>query len=611
MGGLLVRRYILQTQQSGEPHRLGKVITIASPYLGAADSTYKLYTGGPFINKLTLAVTPGSIQFLAPHFQSLHQLLPSPTYHQFRLGYLYERGDVDGNGISDEKYEMERIVQILDSDFPTTGPGTVGKTFHQFLGQDDWTTDQTGIKYLQITGNQSQFLTTDRLIVSRAARCKGTNNALVGCFANRRYVPVKGMGDGTVPSLSSGFGWNVNPHLQTDLAPPSMRLFVRNSLSQVSDSDVEHTSLVHDSKVNNLVSSFLGIGQEPTTGDDLLELYRPKSDRSHLPIKQADYNPSHYVSIAGQSRVAVQDQFGNSASFKDEYLRNEVPGLKSYEMVADDSVMLTFTIGTAYIVDFIATINPMEVEIVSGVGNQTPDRAVRFMDQDFPANTPVRINISQTGVIDLRLDLNGDGTYETLITPTVNVSGTSANDTTPPKVNLSLVPLEANFLRVFIDAEDAEAGVSKIWYSFDGLEFHPYSVPFEIKNASTSTTLYAFADDLVGNRSGLVSRTVSSSSSIHPIAECVSSTSEGKIAWFGYHNQTGSEVSIPVGGDNLLVPLPGNKGQPIIFAIGRVKSVFGVPILSKTLRWKLRSRDGIIHTAIASLSSLPSCKEAK
>lgn len=288
-----------------------------------------------------------------------------------------------------------------------------------------------------------------------------------------------------------------------------------------------------------------------------------------------------------------------------------MPGLSAYEMIGAKSVMLILETGTSYVAELKVGAYPIELELLTGTGNENPVAAHRFKDLDLPADTLVRLTISANGDIEMRADLDNNGSFETFLAPTSSLSGNAATDTEPPTVHIDAVAGEGNIATININSDDTASGVYKTWFSLNGVEFDQYTGPFQIPVASNPVTIEAFADDNAANRSGLVRRTISLSPTVVPVAECISVGPEGYTARFGYHNPTGSEVSIPVGGDNHLVPFPGNKGQPIIFAIGRVKSVFGVPMLSKTLRWKLRSRDGIIHTAIASVSSLPACKEPK
>lgn len=606
MGGLVVRKYILQ--QSSQPHRLGKVITMASPFLGAPDATYKLYTGGN-LKDFALAVTPATIQFLASHFRSLHQLLPSRKYHLFRQGIIVERGDVDGNGIPNEKYDFDRIVQLINSDFPSTLPGSTGTTFHDFSGQDDWHNDTSSIKYFHVLGQQNQWNTTDGLYVSWSTRCRLTGNRLTGCFKNRRYVPKKGYGDQTVPLLSTEMGWAALVNSPgVDLAPPGMRIFVRNSLSPSTDSAAEHTGLTKDAKVRDLLAFFLGVGQLPALDTQLFEIFRPGTAQATRESVLTEATPSYYLTIAGQTEAAVRDGAGNTAAIENGFLRNDVPGLIVYEMIADDTVMLAFATKDTYTADFLAGTTPMEVELINGKGNQDPNSAVRYNNLDLPPNTKVRLTFSSVGGVELRIDANGDGTYETLIPATANLTGLAAKDVDPPIVGMTVFGGQGGTATVHINAQDNQSGVDKIWYSVDGLSFDRYTEPFTINLSSNPLTIEAFADDNAANRSGLVTRTVRLAPTVLPVVNCITVSSTGLRAWFGYENQTTASVTIPVGSGNEFYPPPSGRGQITTFQSGVVNNAFSVPMHRKKLEWRLLGTDGLWRIATASLNATPSCQ---
>lgn len=608
MGGLVVRRYILRALENQEPTRIGKVITIASPFLGAPDATYKLYTGGD-LDQSSIAVTPSSIHFLASHMSSLHQLLPSRKYHELRQGIIVERGDVDGNGIADEKYDFNRIVQLLNIDYPATLPGTRGASFHDFAGQDDWRSDQSGIKYFHIMGQQKQRLTTDGLYVSYSTRCRVTGNRLTGCFKNRRYTPKKGPGDQTVPTLSTSMGW-AGLVQSADLAPQGMRIFIRNSLDANGDKNAaEHTKLTQDERVRDLIASFLGVGQEPPYSNELFEISRPGSGAQSLgKAYSIDSEPSFYLTIAGQTEISVRDQIGNTAAIENGFLRNDVPRLNSYEMIASDTAMLTFSTNDSYTVEFLAGTTPIEIELIKGIGNEVPVAAIRYNNLDLLAGTRVRLTFSQGTSTEVRVDNDNDGTFETLVSPTVNLSGVAAGDYEPPAVTMNIIAEQGNTATVSIGAMDVQSGVNMIWYSLDGQSFDQYVSPFPVTLSANPLTIEAFAYDNAANRSGLISKTVSLSTSVVPIAECIEFSEGVYRAWFGYQNSTSAVVSIPAGANNMMLPLPGNKGQVTTFQAGSVTRAFSVSMREKRVEWRLQGNDGLLRSARASIASTPRCK---
>jgi len=92
--------------------------------------------------------------------------------------------------------------------------------------------------------------------------------------------------------------------------------------------------------------------------------------------------------------------------------------------------------------------------------------------------------------------------------------------------------------------------------------------------------------------------------SVRPVVDCVEYAGGGQLrAYFGYVNDSGHAVDIPVGLNNGFVPFPGDRGQPTHFEPGRSPSwpnaAFSVEF-SGVLTWVV---DG--HVAVASIASRP------
>jgi hypothetical protein len=133
----------------------------------------------------------------------------------------------------------------------------------------------------------------------------------------------------------------------------------------------------------------------------------------------------------------------------------------------------------------------------------TPTQAVRYWDVEIPAGTQALLESPKDGIglTWLRYDGDGDGVYETVVSPTAEVTGDAAHDTEPPRISVSTT-LRPSALLVTITAEDP-SGVQAIHYSLDDEEYQPYTAPFEV-NPAEYPTVYVFADDTVANRSSVI-----------------------------------------------------------------------------------------------------------
>ncbi len=634
MGGLVIRRYILQSRLRNEPHGLEKVVTLATPYLGASEAINKLYTGGSWdvLGGFWLVASPGTIKFLSPHMPSMHQLFPSRIYHQFNGGIIKESGDVNGNGIPDENYSFSLIVAKLDSDFPETTPGTVGAGFHDFVGQDNWQDDQSGIEYYHIAAEQNQLNTTVGLSVKNSILCRiAGNSTLTECHNGIRYTPKKGLGDKTVPIISA-----TRTIGTTYLGTPNSRCLVyRSPLSnRAEEGKAEHTEMTKQPIIHDFIAYFLeGIQQQPVSSritdcvssssinaslTKFEENPSKKKDKSVFFVNakyssasvSASYSPSQYLIISGITEVTVRDETGNTASIQENrLLDNQVDGLMNYETIGENTIMLTFSIGHTYTVEFNAGIEPFGFDMVEGIGNEQPTVAVRYNDVSIPFGSKVKFTVSPDSSTNLEYDEYNDGGFESSVFPTAILNGAEANDTTPPTVNISITQ-EGDSATAIITAQDEDAGIGKIWYSFDGQNFRPYTARLTLAYSPNSLKIYSFADDNAANRSGLMTKTfnftpIQTGLAVRPILECVAPNPDGSYtAKFGYENFNSIAVTIPLSEKNKFTPVPKNRGQVTLFQTGRVFNAFSVTLTENNLKWHLTGPNNIQQNVSASRNSL-------
>lgn len=220
-----------------------------------------------------------------------------------------------------------------------------------------------------------------------------------------------------------------------------------------------------------------------------------QSASSKQPCGQA-----YYVSIFGQPVLNISDEKGGKLIRKGDFLVNTVDGLSNYEMMGENAVMLIFNAQSGvYSIEFRAPANEaLAIEAVKGCGNSHPNLAVRFLDVSLPANAKAQIRISPSGVSDLFYDKDGDGKLESVLKPTVRVSGAAADDSESPRVSIYYENRGVNAL-VTIKAEDA-SGIKAIRYSLDGVHYQYYKEPFQVEFTTGQVTIDAFAEDNVGLR---------------------------------------------------------------------------------------------------------------
>jgi Lecithin:cholesterol acyltransferase len=526
-GGLVARRYILQSQASGLPHGLRKVITIATPFLGASEAMYKLETGGDWDIGFSVGViSPPTIKFLVEHFPSAHQLLPSRKYFEFASfdrefgGAFYEEGDANGDGFQNGTFTFDQTKSFLDSDF-STQPGTTGTLFHDFVGQDDWTLDQSGIEYNHIISTRYSLDTTVALNVKKTVTCMSSVGVNSACSETTTFSPLKGKGDGSVPFLSAArIQWRENANGGYDkinLNQPNSKRWYMWANSTDGDERHEHNGITQNTTTHQLILGILDLGTIPAGFENNIEFPPSLIQKTQTklttipstssPLPPTAYPSSYYFKLIGVPQAEISDSMGNHTVIDGEILTNNVNGLLSHERIGENSLFITMTTNQIHNVQFAMGNAPISLEVTKGVGNKNPSSVVKYIDLALPSGTPIKVIFSANGVENLQYDADRNGTYESTLQPTINIIGVNAKDLTSPTVGISATQ-QGNIGTVTIFAQDGGSGLNKIKYSINGLNnFMNYSQPFSV-NTSTPITISAFAEDNVLNRSPFFTKTL-------------------------------------------------------------------------------------------------------
>jgi hypothetical protein len=168
-------------------------------------------------------------------------------------------------------------------------------------------------------------------------------------------------------------------------------------------------------------------------------------------------------------------------------------------VTGDKYVSATFPLDQNYNVVLRTPSTPISVLVTRSDG-QTITDAIRYVDISLPPNTWASLDITPQGVSALKYDSDGDGTFDTSVNPTASVTGTAAQDSDPPSIAFNEV-VQSNSL-ITITATDNGTGVKSIFYSLDGKNYQSYATALTL-NPTQTPIVYAFADDNVGNRSGV------------------------------------------------------------------------------------------------------------
>lgn len=237
-----------------------------------------------------------------------------------------------------------------------------------------------------------------------------------------------------------------------------------------------------------------GEGVEIIADPVLMKGGPPLCERTEKP------DPSWYLGIANFERLVVSDSHGNTDRLYEQEVAFQTVQSVSYNPFggADDGVMVVAPTDEAYTFKF-KPAGIMRLDFVRGVDNTHPDVAVRYLDLKLPRGTWALLKLTPVGIEDLRVDMNGDGDFETTVKPTASASGPEARDWRGPSIRFEAAARGTKVLLLNINAEDP-SGVRRLIYSLDGTHFRPYAGPFEV-NPAQVRKVWALAEDGLANRS--------------------------------------------------------------------------------------------------------------
>ncbi len=512
MGGLLARRYILDNPGT---HNVNKAISIGSPWLGAPKAIHVLETGEFFGKFLSV-----QIKELVEFFPGMHQLLPSRSYfalggRPFGEGSGEAHWDVNQDGKMNTEYTFNQLEGLLDGkQFVRSKPAQTSSAFHDIAGQDDWRNDHNGVQYYHFFGIQRRPRTIGKVIAVRKKETDGQGQITY----QDAYITELEKGDGTVPQLSAerkALRQNLNARMAV------MRAFVPepeppgSAFPTESDSVVEHLALTRNPRVLDAILQSLK--PKPPQAARRSPKVRPRTQKVSFTWRQegsdAEDEPTQTelgenfdLQIYGLNveSLLVTDAFGKDTSIiEGTPFRNELAEVDIFA-AGERSVQLLLPVEMPtdqfYKVTFRTINEPSGIEIQRNKGSSsTATQVIRYRDLNLPAGTALLLKFTPRGVEDLRYDGDGDGTFESTITPTASAVGAAARDTAAPVVTFS-EKVQGTKRSISITAEDNETGVMIVRYSLDGRKFQSYTAPFEL-DACQTRTVYAFADDKVANRS--------------------------------------------------------------------------------------------------------------
>ena len=320
--------------------------------------------------------------------------------------------------------------------------------------------------------------------------------SLFSCSFTATAEPTFTLGDGTVPFLSAiRRRAGLDP---LDYNAPNTPIERITVLVADEHEMADHNHMLQNPQVHNKVLEWLSAPLQSVEGS------QASSAETLAAAQETDPDPLpyYYVKVIGTDGLIVSDSLGNDTGPLNDAFNGTVPGVDTF-VLGPGATMVTIptTATPEYATLFDSTGDPVSIEVRIGTGHTTT-RSIRYQDLVLPAGVSTRLSFSSSGPQDLVYDSDGDGTFDTTVQPTVDVTGTAAEDTEPPVINVS-ESLQGGSSRITLSAEDPGSGVARLLYSMDGTSYQEYTGPLNLVSQRTPV-LYAFADDNLANRATLV-----------------------------------------------------------------------------------------------------------
>lgn len=392
--GLVARRYILNP----EGHHVNKLITIASPWLGAPKAINVLETGR-FLDPSSVIkdVAKNHIfKTLSEFYPGVHELVPSQSY--------FEASGISPYGYLGQTMNYPQVADLLDRQFPASKPGTTNRAFHESAGQDDWSQDQSGVEYHHLYGLKQTADTVGRVVPREDVLLGPSSDAHQHTVFD--IVPING--DGTVPIVSARRTPALNAPGVSVLSG-RIKAFTWASSCDGQSHPVDHTGLMRNPCVIAEILSRLQTSQPSQT---LGEMYTASMAAEP---EEPGARPAHYLRVIGAASAAVQDGQGNTNNLLGDPADSNVPDVTSY-LLGEQTFLTIIPLGQSYTVILLAGAGPMRVELTQG-NDVVSSQATRYRDLALPAGVFARIQITPQGAGLLQYDGDGDGTFETSVTP--------------------------------------------------------------------------------------------------------------------------------------------------------------------------------------------------
>jgi len=463
MGGLVVKDY-LKDYGNG---RVGKLIFVGTPHLGAPEPANTLINGDNFKG----AVDAESIKDIADNSSATYELLPSQRYFNLNNGYNGYISLPDGTIIT--SYNDTKNFLLQEGLNPN-----IYSIAENFFSKDLEDINLQGIDAYNIVG------------------CKINTPTNYSIDENGNFVPnfSNDNGDGTVPSESAAYINIPNDHM----------LYVKYAEhSELPSADGSRQAIV-----NALTDKPFSLNDGPNVTVD-------PSDCGVTGKGGAVFSPLDINIYDNQGR--------HTGPVENGAIEYGIPGV-TYEIIGHEKFFFLPTDqGQTYTINGQGTDSGTFDFRLSTINNNTVTDTKVFNDVPVTTATSVSFAASAISTDDAITVTEGNNAPQTL-NATSTVTGSGVDDYTPPITTATVTgPQDASgtytaTVNVSLSATDDASGVMVTKYSLDsGVTFQTYTNPITLDKSGTTEFEY-YSIDNSGNDETVQTKEIKVAINLPPVA---------------------------------------------------------------------------------------------
>jgi hypothetical protein len=468
MGGLLARKYVA----SGGESNVKMLITINTPWLGAPKVLQTMLDGNwqtPYSRPI--------LKQLVKYFPGAYQLIPSARYLSSVSLPPFREGDsdLDTDGVINESYQnVNDFTGFFNALGYTTLPYDVNSAFFDNKFFDPAT--GSSVPHFSLFTVQNGNTTSGQIYNETELVCStGSNGDQFTCSNISFYTVQAVRGDGTVPFDSLVGLSKAKIGTTTWFASPGSRF----------DHYYGHKEATGNTHVLAAITNLLTGNTEVLAASD----------------EVVTDNISRYVRLMGVEALTITHPISGNISTTDHTLDFFSFPDVSVSQEGEDGYVITMAPDAIYSITYKAS-KPVFLQTNISDGGSEVQVSQSFNNQPRPANGELTLHISGNAEASLTY-LTSQGVME--VQPTGRYTGTSPVDETAPVVTIK----QTENGHVEVTAVD-DSAVLEIYVSTNNTLYQVYSQPLLVPSGTIVT---AFADDIVGNRSKVVSYTVQTQNS--------------------------------------------------------------------------------------------------